>query len=192
MDLGTAQDFSHDGTEASSEDDWMTFLTNPGYTLVAGMVCGLVVNFLSRQMPRGAGGAARNLDFPSNPLSSMSDFLKNSKMVLVVRTDLGMQKGKAAAQCAHAALGCYKKAVKNNSNALSAWEKTGQAKVCLKIDSEESMLNLAAKAREAGLTWTIVRDAGRTQVEAGSMTVLGIGPAAVEDIDKITGHLKLY
>ncbi len=33
-------------------------------------------------------------------------------MVLVVRTDLGMGKGKIAAQCGHATLGAYKKAVK--------------------------------------------------------------------------------
>lgn len=50
-------------------------------------------------------------------------------MVLVVRTDLGMQKGKAAAQCAHAALACYKKALKSHPDALASWERTGQAKV---------------------------------------------------------------
>jgi peptidyl-tRNA hydrolase, PTH2 family len=36
------------------------------------------------------------------------------------------------------------------------------------------------------------RDAGRTQVEAGSLTVAAIGPAKVGDIDAITGHLSLY
>eukprot|EP00088_Acartia_fossae_P057614 TRINITY_DN6721_c0_g1_i1.p1 TRINITY_DN6721_c0_g1~~TRINITY_DN6721_c0_g1_i1.p1 ORF type:complete len:104 (-),score=11.38 TRINITY_DN6721_c0_g1_i1:523-834(-) len=103
-----------------------------------------------------------------------------------------MQKGKAAAQCAHAALGCYKKATKNKAELVTAWEKTGQAKVCLKIDSEEALLDLAAQARELDIPWSIVRDAGRTQVEAGTMTVLGIGPGDVKLIDQVTGHLKLY
>lgn len=35
-------------------------------------------------------------------------------------------------------------------------------------------------------------DAGRTQIAAGSRTVLAIGPALCSDIDKLTGHLKLY
>lgn len=165
------------------EEDWITYLTNPGYTLVAGMMCGLAVNMFNRHFPR-----------PSAKALSLSSFLipGNSKMVLIVRTDLGMQKGKAAAQCAHAALACYKKAMKSCPEALAAWEKTGQAKVCLKTDGEESLLTLAGKAKELGLTWSIVKDAGRTQIEAGSMTVLGIGPASVDLIDKVTGHLKLY
>ena len=54
-------------------------------------------------------------------------------MVLIVRTDLGMTKGKAAAQCAHAALACYKKALKSAPEVLAAWEKTGQAKVTSRL-----------------------------------------------------------
>jgi len=44
--------------------------------------------------------------------------------VLVVRTDLKMRKGKIAAQCGHATLGCYKRAQKG---ALKRWMRHGQA-----------------------------------------------------------------
>lgn len=47
-------------------------------------------------------------------------------------------------------------------------------------------------AREAGLIAALIRDAGRTQIAAGSITVLGIGPGPCKEIDRITGGLKLY
>ncbi|UKZ69278.1 uncharacterized protein TrAtP1_010288 [Trichoderma atroviride] len=40
--------------------------------------------------------------------SLMEDTSEECKLVLVVRTDLGMTKGKIAAQCSHATLACYK------------------------------------------------------------------------------------
>uniref|UniRef100_K3WU49 peptidyl-tRNA hydrolase n=1 Tax=Globisporangium ultimum (strain ATCC 200006 / CBS 805.95 / DAOM BR144) TaxID=431595 RepID=K3WU49_GLOUD len=113
------------------------------------------------------------------------------KMVLCVRTDLKMGKGKIAAQCCHATLGAYKRAVKRAPKAVRAWEMLGQAKVCLKVDSEEELLSLAAKASEHGLINYVVVDAGRTQIAPDSKTVLGIGPAPIDAINKVTGHLKL-
>ena len=59
-------------------------------------------------------------------------------MVLVVRNDLKMGKGKAAAQCSHATLGCYKKALKF-PRILREWEDMGQAKVALKCDTEKEL-----------------------------------------------------
>ena len=53
------------------------------------------------------------------------------------------------------------------------------------------MLELRRRARNAGLTAEFIQDAGRTQIEAGSMTVLGVGPGPKSAIDEITGHLKL-
>ena len=38
-----------------------------------------------------------------------------------------------------------------------------------------------------GLPSYLVRDAGRTQIPAGTTTVLGIGPGPVDMIDQITG-----
>ncbi|TQW00007.1 hypothetical protein V2A60_005420 [Cordyceps javanica] len=119
------------------------------------------------------------------------------KLVLVVRTDLGMTKGKIAAQCSHATLACYKALASNpdpNSTArkmLARWEKYGQAKIAVQLKSQDEMLQLCRKAREMGLTAEVIKDAGRTQIEAGSMTVLGVGPAPRSLVDEVTGHLKL-
>jgi PTH2 family peptidyl-tRNA hydrolase len=61
------------------------------------------------------------------------------KMVLVIRTDLGMSKGKVAAQCCHAAVGCYKKLSKTNPEILRHWERLGQAKITLKCNNEQEL-----------------------------------------------------
>ncbi|TYZ63244.1 hypothetical protein PybrP1_009435 [[Pythium] brassicae (nom. inval.)] len=136
-------------------------------------------------------------DGDDSELSDESDWeeegsaLLPHKMVLCVRTDLKMGKGKIAAQCCHATLGAYKRAVKRAPAAVRAWETLGQAKVCLKVDSEEEMLTLAATAAEIGLIHYVVVDAGRTQIAPDTKTVLSIGPAPIEAINAVTGHLKL-
>jgi len=165
---------------------WADFLSSPTYTLLAGMLCGVAANIISRNM----GPSHR----PPNLARDITTRITEgpAKMVLVVRTDLGMQKGKVAAQCAHAAVMCYKKALAEQPKILSSWETLGQTKVCLKVGSEDELLQLAGLAREAGLVNAVVRDAGRTQVEAGSFTVLGIGPGPVSQMEGITGHLRLY
>lgn len=42
-----------------------------------------------------------------------------------------------------------------------------------------------------GLPCCVIRDAGRTQVEPGSLTVLAVGPALASEVDSVTGGLKL-
>lgn len=74
---------------------------------------------------------------------------------------------------------------------MKRWEKQGQAKVALKVESEEDLLMLQAQAMSLGLCAQIIRDAGRTQIASGSTTVLGIGPAPKSKVDEVTGHLKL-
>lgn len=119
----------------------------------------------------------------------------NFKMVILVRQDLNMGVGKVAAQVGHGVLGAYKNILesKNSSwtEALNYWEDLGQAKIVLKVKNKEDMLKIYNDAKSAGLNTCIIADAGRTQVEPGSFTVLAIGPGKSGDIDKITGHLKL-
>ena len=84
----------------------------------------------------------------------------DNKMVFAVRTDLGMTKGKVAAQCAHAAVGCYKKALSKTPDYLRSWEMFGETKIALKIDSEESIRNIQFIAEAKGLAVAVIRDAG--------------------------------
>ena len=100
------------------------------------------------------------------------------KQVIIMRTDLKMGKGKIAAQACHASLNCYKNADKSR---LRAWELSGQKKVVLKVSSE----------KETDLPHSLITDAGHTQIEPSTRTCLGIGPGSDEEIDKLTGHLKL-
>ncbi|KAJ3190062.1 hypothetical protein HDU85_000353 [Gaertneriomyces sp. JEL0708] len=114
------------------------------------------------------------------------------KMVLLVNSELKMGKGKIAAQCGHATLGCYLEAIKTPARARSMerWLATGQKKVALKCESELEMLTIAEKARQKALPVKVVRDSGRTQIPSGSRTVVAIaGPE--EMVTELTGHLKL-
>ncbi|KAF8514525.1 peptidyl-tRNA hydrolase PTH2-domain-containing protein [Gautieria morchelliformis] len=113
------------------------------------------------------------------------------KLVLCVRTDLKMTPGKIAAQCGHATLACYKALSKVNPSLVRHWELTGQAKVALKCPSEEELLLLRAKAQSLNLCAKLVQDAGRTEVDSGSVTVLGIGPGPVDLVNQVTGKLRL-
>ncbi|KAI8060378.1 peptidyl-tRNA hydrolase PTH2-domain-containing protein [Gilbertella persicaria] len=120
-----------------------------------------------------------------------ADKYDNFKMTLIVRSDLGMTKGKIAAQCGHATLACYKAAKKSNPKLLKAWEYSGQAKVALKCDSEDKLYEFQAIALSLGLPAQVIQDAGRTQTAPGTRTVLGVGPGPAELIDQVTGKLKL-
>lgn len=115
------------------------------------------------------------------------------KMVLVVRSDIVMGKGKTAAQCAHAAVECYRQASCNKKyeHVYNSWLLQGQPKVVLKICNEEELMLLARGARRAGLIISIIKDAGKTQLMPGTISALGIGPGPKQAIDELTSSLKL-
>ncbi|KAL6311457.1 hypothetical protein AAG906_004473 [Vitis piasezkii] len=105
-------------------------------------------------------------------IEKLADILEDFKMVLVVRNDLKMGKGKIAAQCSHATLGLYKKLLRRAPKALNRWENCGQVKVVLKTESEEDMLVLQGRAKSLQLPNHITIDAGRTQIAPNSRIVL--------------------
>ncbi len=118
------------------------------------------------------------------------------KQAIVVRRDIEMGRGKAAAQVAHAS--CEAVFIVLDSGRkqwlewLREWRSTGQKKVVLRVDSLEELVEIYEKARLAGLPASIVVDAGHTQLPPGTRTAVGVGPGPENLVDMVTGRLKLY
>lgn len=73
------------------------------------------------------------------------------------------------------------------------WITNGMAKVCLKVNSEEELLDCHARARESGIESHLIRDSGRTEFKGvPTLTACAIGPDETARIDRITGELVLY
>ncbi len=110
------------------------------------------------------------------------------KQVIVVRSDVEMSAAKLAVQVAHAAVSAAAKAGKK---AVVAWENEGQKKVVLSIKDKKELLLLEEKCRQLKLPYALISDAGLTELPSGTVTCLGIGPAAEDKINKVTGSLPL-
>lgn len=111
------------------------------------------------------------------------------KQVIAARTDLGMGRGKLAAQVAHASIMAYDSA---DDDARREWKRGGQKKIVVKVRGESALRDLAEQAYRRGLPCGLVEDAGLTQLEPGTPTAVGIGPAADDEVDQLTGNHKLY
>ncbi|XP_041882339.1 peptidyl-tRNA hydrolase 2, mitochondrial [Corvus kubaryi] len=161
--------------------------------VIIGVVCGVCLGWGIRGRLRRKPGAG--MPETPNSLGGEADIMGESgelKLVLIVRNDLKMGKGKVAAQCSHAAVSAYKQVHNRDPELLKQWEYCGQPKVVLKAPDEETLVQLLAEAKRLGLTVSLIQDAGRTQIAPGSRTVLGIGPGPADVIDKVSGHLKLF
>ncbi|MFW6448367.1 MAG: peptidyl-tRNA hydrolase Pth2 [Halobacteriota archaeon] len=111
------------------------------------------------------------------------------KQVIVARGDLDLGAGKLAAQVAHGAVSAADAA---DPEGRDAWLAAGQRKVVLRAPTEATLHELEAAAVARGLPTALITDAGRTELEPGTVTVLAIGPAREDEIDAVTGELPLY
>ncbi len=117
------------------------------------------------------------------------------KMYLVVNQSLKeMRTGKAAGQCAHGAAMMTRNMERKlpgvppiSIRVYEDWIAHGETKVVLKAD-EETMLHLLAKYPDDCVT---VRDAGKTQIPANSLTVLAFYPLAEPHVPSELKSLKL-
>jgi len=137
-----------------------------------------------------------------------------SKMMIVMRRDLKMRKGKIAAQAGHACIEAILRALQKEkcindfemidgemvlknigkqNTPLSDWFLYGCAKVCVYVDSEEELLDIAKKAEEKGIIAAVITDAGMTEFhEVPTKTCLALEPLPAEIANEITGALPLY
>ncbi len=112
------------------------------------------------------------------------------KQVIIVRTDLGMGRGKIAAQVGHACVLGAENVRRSHPDWLDEWW-GGQEKVVVRVASLKELEGIKRGAIDLGLPWSEVTDAGHTQIAPGTITCISIGPAPEDQIDRITGDLKL-
>lgn len=113
------------------------------------------------------------------------------KQAILVRLDLGMGRGKIAVQCSHAAVSAAEVARNRHPSWWIGWMDEGQCKIALKVSQLETILSVARLARARKMPLFLVKDKGLTQVSAGTITCLGLGPAPSEIVDPLTGNLSL-
>ena len=137
-----------------------------------------------------------------------------SKMMIVMRRDLKMRKGKIAAQAGHACTeallmaltkedrlsdlvitdeGMMLNTEEKKNTPLSDWFNYGCAKICVYVDSQEELLNIANKAKEKDIIAAVILDAGMTEFHGEpTRTCLALEPLESEVADELTGGLPLY
>ena len=110
------------------------------------------------------------------------------KQVILVREDLKLPRGKMSAQVSHASVDCV---LKSDKKIIEKWKDRGGKKVVLKVVDEKELIKYMSMLENDGIKVALIKDAGHTVVEPGTITCLGVGPDSEEKIDKITGNLKM-
>lgn len=122
------------------------------------------------------------------------------KQVIVMRHDLKMRRGKQIAQGAHASMSFLcrrlddagKIAIEDFDEPAQAWLSGAFAKVCCRVDSEQELMKIFERAKDAGLETHLITDSGKTEFHGvPTRTCLAIGPDLATRIDAITGELRL-
>lgn len=110
------------------------------------------------------------------------------KLVVVVRKDIKMSKGKLAVQVAHAAVECV---LLSKRDKVEEWRKEGAKKIVAKMSDLNGLFELKREAEVLGIVNYLVTDRGLTEFKEPTITCLGLGPEKDEVVDKLTGGLKL-
>ncbi|KAF6164180.1 hypothetical protein GIB67_010150 [Kingdonia uniflora] len=199
------------------EENWFSVNFSPE-NFIPGIIIGFLFGFFLdlTKLPRNNGNRSSKLITSSNISKHKQQRIgangndEELKMVLVVRQDLKMGAGKIASQCAHAATGIYSEMMQRKFKSLLemtvrvaevliaksavSFETMGTMwptqNCCLmqKPTRNVSRNKLKGAAESIGLPTFVVADAGRTQVLAGSKTVLAVGPDCIVLNELVNGN----
>ena len=141
--------------------------------------------------------------------------MSDIKQVIVMRykylnekgEQFSLRKGKLIAQACHASMAFLSHRIRNFLGShgffspdpslqltpeMELWINGSFAKICVSVDSEEELLEIYQKAKDASLETHLITDSGRTEFGGvPTNTCLAIGPDLSSKIDPITGQLKL-
>lgn len=110
-------------------------------------------------------------------------------MYLVINTSLNMSPGKLAAHTAHGADQLRKQyhILFNSSELIREWENTGYTKIVLSAPTEIEW----NKIKELSCDKVVIKDAGRTEIEANSETCAAFIPMRKSERPAILKKLRL-
>jgi PTH2 family peptidyl-tRNA hydrolase len=129
----------------------------------------------------------------------------NVKMVIVIRKDLKMRRGKETSQGSHSAVKVFFDRIMNRDTMakdgfiqiaitpdMIPWIEGAFTKVVVGVDSEDAIYALAEKAKAANIPCAVIVDNGFTEFHGHhTTTCIALGPAKSEILDPITGELQL-
>lgn len=108
------------------------------------------------------------------------------QLTILVVANLGMSTGKIAAQVSHATVGATRELSAGHPWLLS------QKTVILAVANSLELDVFCEKAEKNGIKSYVVVDAGKTQVDPGTVTCAALGPGPTETIKYVTKYLRLY
>lgn len=179
-----------------------------GGTILAGFATGVALTEIFEKYRRSSEADAYKNDKAFNEYEEEEEFeeeeeqqnvkdsldipLEKACAVFFIRKDLKMRNGKIAAQCGHAALGIFKKVSKHYNKYATYWYDKEFKKYFFYVKDEEQMNEFLDFADDNGILREKIIDAGRTQIAAGSATVLAIGPVDEDIVSSFTSNLTKY
>jgi PTH2 family peptidyl-tRNA hydrolase len=122
-------------------------------------------------------------------MASHDTEIEYPKVYILINNDLGMSAGKKVAQGCHGCCKMTRALERTRGSVYSTWLSSGEAKISLKAGQE--FMDAFYQKYHKTIQCFGVHDAGKTQIEAGSFTVLVLEPLLLKDKPPELNTLKL-